>query len=531
MAIMGTNSNPPGEHMQNSVFLPRRGSGTAGVNPNHYHYERGLELAEAGKYQEALACMQEHLRTTGGNAQALNDTGAILYCLGHSDEAIEHFVKALSLQENSAEIVWNLVEAYLAVGKATGAMQLFDNMERLGILNVDVLNRTANIFLEQNNKANAIEMLLRSLQILPNQEILSPMIEVIRSKRPKIAFFCGGDGMGFLNEIIKFANPRFQVHVFEEQTEEELYELMKWSDISWFEWCTNLAVIGSKQPKVCKNIIRLHRYEAYAQWPQQVNWANIDILVNVGNSFVKDALIHMVPNLESQTSIVTIPNGVELEKFTFTERRRGKNIAFLSNLRMVKNPVFLLQCMQKLHYIDPEYRLFFGGIFQDQALEQYLKHMVDALDLRDVVFFDGWQEDVRAWLEDKHYIVSTSIIESQGMGILEAMACGLKPVIHNFPGADQIFPSEFLFNISEEFCEQILSDTYEPKRYRRFVEEDYPLEKQLTKTNNIFTQFEVEIDSQQAEPWLYNKSQNWNFEEIGLPAEFSAPTFENNLSV
>ncbi|GAI75341.1 unnamed protein product, partial [marine sediment metagenome] len=35
---------------------------------------------------------------------------------------------------------------------------------------------------------------------------------------------------------------RFEVRVFEGQTEEELYELMRWSDISWFEWCTNLAV-------------------------------------------------------------------------------------------------------------------------------------------------------------------------------------------------------------------------------------------------------------------------------------------------
>ena len=494
-------------------------------------YEKGLELAEASQHQEALGYIQEHLRTAPEDAAALNDVGAILHCLGRSNEAIEHFVKARKLKSDSTEIVWNLAEAYIVADQPHEAMKLFDDMEQMGILNPDILSRTANVFLNQDNKGDAIEVLQRSLQIWPNQEILKPMIEVIRSKRPKIAFFCGGDGMGFLNEIIKFAKQRFQVHVFEEQTEEELYELMKWSDISWFEWCTNLAVIGSKQPKVCKNIIRLHRYEAYEQWPEQVNWANIDILVTVGNSFVKDALIHTVPNLESQTSIVTIPNGVDLERFTFTERQRGKNIAFLSNLRTVKNPAFVLQCMQKLHYIAPEYRLFFGGIFQDQALEQYLKHMVDALDLRDVVFFDGWQEDVRSWLEDKHYIVSTSIIESQGMGILEAMACGLKPVIHNFPGADQIFPSEFLFNISEEFCEQILSDTYEPKRYRRFVEENYPLEKQLTKTNNIFTQFEVEIDSQQAEPWLYNKSQNWNFEEIGLPAEFSAPTFENNLSV
>jgi len=178
------NPKPPARASQSSSG--QRQNNVFG-KPNYY--EKGLELAEAGKYQEAISCMQEYLRTTSGNAQVLNDTGAILHCLGRSDEAIEHFVKALSYQEDSAEIVWNLVEAYLAVGKANEAMQLFDNMEQMGILNVDVLNRTANIFLEQNNKANAIEMLLRSLQSWPNQEILKPMLEVIRSKRPKIAFF------------------------------------------------------------------------------------------------------------------------------------------------------------------------------------------------------------------------------------------------------------------------------------------------------------------------------------------------------
>jgi hypothetical protein len=117
------------------------------------------------------------------------------------------------------------------------------------------------------------------------------------------------------------------------------------------------------------------------------------------------------------------------------------------------------------------------------------------------------------------------------MGLLEAMACGLKPVIHNFPGAEEIFPSEFLFNISEEFCEQILSDTYEPKGYRRFVEEIYPLQKKLSEINSIFTQFETEIDSQQARSVFCNNLQNLNLEEIRLPAEFSAPRFENNLTV
>jgi len=513
------NSNPPGEQTNNNVY------------ENANLHERGLQLAETGRYQEALVCMQEHLRTAPDDAESLNDTGAILHCLGRSNEAIDHFIKAQHLRNDSAEIVWNLAEAYIATGRAAEAAQLFDKMQQMDLLNADVLNRTASIFLNQNNKADAIEILLRSLRICPNQEILHPMIQVIRSKRPKVAFFCGGDGTTFLDEIIEFVKQRFEVRLFEGRTKEELYELMKWSDISWFEWCTNLAVIGSRAPKVCKNIIRLHRYEAYEQWPQLVNWTNIDNLITVGNSFVRDALLDKVPYIESQTPIATIPNGVNLEKFTFTDRPRDKNIAFLSNLRMVKNPAFVLQCMQKLHYMDPEHRLFFGGLFQDEALEHYLRHMVDALGLGDVVFFDGPQENVDSWLRDKHYIVSTSLIESQGMGLIEAMACGLKPVIHNFPGSDQIYPTEFLFNIAEDFCRHILSEQYEPQKYRRFVEENFALKNQLPKINNIFTKLEADIDAEKSGTPLYDNPQNLNPQTDELSSELNHETFEKNLTL
>jgi len=497
------------------------------VATNSNPYQRSVELAENGDYPEALACAQEHLRTAPEDVQALNDAGAILYCLGRPDEAIDHFVKARSLHGGSAEILRNLVEAYLAVGKANEVIQLFDDMEQMGILNTDILNRIANALLDQDNKGGAIEILQQSLQIAPDQKILEPMIEVIRSKMPKVSFFCGGDGMRSLNEITKFIKRRFEVHLFEDQTEKELYESMKSSDICWFEQCANLAVTASKMPKVCSEIIRLQHHEAYKQWPKEVNWANIDILVTVGNSFFRDALTQTVPKLDESTSIVTVPNGVNLEKFAFTNRQRGKNIAFLGNLGMVTNPAFVLQCMQKLHYIDPEYRLFFGEQFADAALEQYLRYMVDALGLRDVVFFappaflrkqEGGAEDVDCWLEDKHYIVSTSIIEGDGMGLLEGMACGLKPVIHNFPGAEQAFPSEFLFNISEEFCEQILSDKYEPQWYRRFVEENYPLENQLININDIFTQLEPE--SVTGDSWSGSQSQGGH---LSVDAEHRIP--------
>ncbi len=510
---------------------PFNGQMDYGAPGNVNHYEQGLRLAEAGQYQQALACMQEHLLIAGDDAQVLNDTGAILHCLGRSVEAIDHLVKARNLQNDSAEIVWNLVEAYLAVGRANEAIKLFDDMDQMNVLNLDVLNRAANIFLNQDNKAGAIEMLLRSLQICPDQEILRPMVEVIRSKRPKVAFFCGlKSDTKFLNDVYAFTERRFNVRFFEGEDVNQMYELMKWSDISWFEWCTNMAIEASKLPKVCRNIVRLHRFEAYGQWPGQIRWENIDALITVGNSFVEDALLKQVPDIRNRTQLITIPNGVNLNKFEFIDRARGKNIASVGYLNMRKNPMFLLQCMQKLHYIDPEYKLFFAGNFQDSMLEQYIKHVVQALKLTDVVFFDGWQEDVNTWLKDKHYIVSCSIGESQGMGLLEAMACGLKPVIHNFPGADQIFPSEFLFNIAEEFSEQICSASYEPRRYRRFVEDNYSLKSQLTKINNVFTQLEAEIDSQQAGIPFNNNLHDWNNGEVGQSKEFGVSAFEKNFA-
>jgi len=145
-------------------------------------YQKALELAEAGRHEEALEYIQEYLNLSPNNAEALNDAGAILHCLNRSDEAVEYLVKARNLQPDSAEIMWNLSETYLAVGKAAEAMKLLDDMKRMGILNADVLNRTADVLLNEGNLVDAIKMLHRSLELSPDQEILQPMIEVIQHR-------------------------------------------------------------------------------------------------------------------------------------------------------------------------------------------------------------------------------------------------------------------------------------------------------------------------------------------------------------
>jgi len=150
------------------------------VNLNDY--QKALELAETGKHEEALGYIQEYLSSSPNDAEALNDAGAILHCLERSEEAVKYLVKARNLQPDSAEIIWNLSETYLADGKANKAMELFDDMDRMGILNADVLNRTAEVLLNEDNLVDALETLHRSLELSPNQEILQLIIEVIRNR-------------------------------------------------------------------------------------------------------------------------------------------------------------------------------------------------------------------------------------------------------------------------------------------------------------------------------------------------------------
>ncbi|NLH15238.1 MAG: glycosyltransferase [Phycisphaerae bacterium] len=454
---------------------------------------QGIALAEEGRAEEAAQCFEDYLRHRPDDAAAWNDAGVVLFSLGRNGDAVACLERARELIADDPEICRNLVRAYLAAGQYERTKQCLADLEQSGRLEDVWIEETARSIWTGGNPAGAMESVLLGIQFFPDSGILLRLAETIRNSRPGVAFFCGGDGPTFLRQIEAFVRLRFPVRIFEGNTIPEVHQLMNHSDISWFEWCTELAEIGSRHAARCKKIIRLHRYEAYLDWPKRVNWDSVDVLITVGNRFVREALLEQQPNLASRIRMETIPNGVDLDRIRFQRRKRGKRLAFIGDTRMVKNPMLLLQCMDELHHCDSDYHLHIAGKIQDKSLDQYLRHMVRSLGLGNVVHFDGWQEDIPAWLADKHYIVCTSVIESQGMGILEAMAAGLKPVIHDFPGAQDTFGSEWLFRTPREFRNRIESTDYFPQQYRAFVERKYSLVRQLDRVGGVLTELESRI--------------------------------------
>ena len=145
-------------------------------------YVRAMEQAEAGHYEEAMAYLENYLTENDRDAEAHNDAGAILLMQNQTDRAIEHLSKAHDLYSDSAEITWNLSEALLVGGQAEKAAALFGSMEQMGILSTDMLNRTAAALIDDQKPADALPLLQKSLDLEPDQEILGPIIEVVRSK-------------------------------------------------------------------------------------------------------------------------------------------------------------------------------------------------------------------------------------------------------------------------------------------------------------------------------------------------------------
>jgi len=309
-----------------------------------------------------------------------------------------------------------------------------------------------------------------------------------KDRRVRIAFFCGPDRK-FLPDIVDHFSKRteeYEVQVFHSKSVKDFTDTLAWSDISWFEWCDNLIVEASKLPKVCRLVCRLHRYEAFTRMPAQVDWSKVDILILVAHH-IKDALKMQIPDMDERVNVQVIYNGVNLKRFVYRERKKGYNIAYIGYLNYRKNPSLLLQCIRYLVDRDPRYVLHIAGRYQDMESKLYIDQMVGNLDLRDNIVFHGWIDDLNSWLEDKHFLLSTSIHEGCPCGIMEAMASGLKPLIHNFFAAEELYPRKYIFNTLDEFANMVTSDDYSPAEYRKYIENNYSLERQLGEIESAFT--------------------------------------------
>lgn len=429
-----------------------------GMEPIKKQIKENVQLLiDDNKLNEALNLIEEYSKINSEDIEIYSMRAIILIMQQKVDEAEKVLKDGLNIDGKNFDLNYNLAYLYEQNHKFSYALKCY----KKALENCNDKNIKADI-------AITIE------KISSEHSIMS-----IDDKK-KIVFFVKTGMDSFLEDIISGLSDEYETKKIIVTDLKQIDEGMKWADICWFEWCDELVAYGSKLDLVRekKVICRLHSYEAFAGYPSNVNWDNVDKIVFVGENIRKFTIDKYKIN-ENKT--ILIPNGVNINEYIFKERKSGFNIAYVGYINYKKGPMLLLNTFKAVYDKDNRYKLYIAGEFQDDRDVLYFQQMIKEFGIEKNVFFEGWQDNLDKWLENKDYILCTSILESQNMSVMQAMCKGIKPIVHNFVGARGVYYDKYIWNTIGEAVEMIISKDYSSDEYRKFITDKYSLEKQMYK--------------------------------------------------
>lgn len=427
------------------------------------------KLIDANALEEAKALVEQYKNIAINDAEAYSMDAVILIMENKFAEAEEVLREGLNIDESNFDLNYNL--AYIYEHKK-------DLKQALWYYNKSLYN------CDNEDMSKEINEIINTIQ----QE---HSIKTIENKK-KIAFFVKQGMDSFLNDIINGISGEYETEKIVVTDFKQIDEGMQWADACWFEWCDELVIYGSNLPmaKEKKIICRLHSYEAFTDYPSKVNWNTVDKLVFVAEhikNFVTDKF-----NINNE-KVAVIPNGIDINKWTFKERKPGFNIAYVGYINYKKGPMLLLHTFKAIYDKNHRYKLYIAGKFQDDRDVLYFNQMIKEFGIEKNIVYEGWKDNLDEWLEDKNYILCTSILESQNMSVMQAMVKGIKPIVHNFVGAKTIYPKEYVWNTIDEAVSNLRSGEYNSYEYNDFIKQKYSLEKQTLSIINLLESIEKSI--------------------------------------
>ncbi len=421
----------------------------------------GETLFSENRIEEAEECFLSVVESDLNNKEAYNNLGVIAFQREDTEKAIDYFTRSLEI----------------------------DPFYRDAIVNYANLLRTL------NQLQIAVPLLEKIAEINPDDKEIIQLLEEIRStpqSRSKIAILCLPGYESFLVGIVNFLKTRYEVRTCYTEDEQEVDSTVEWADIVWLEWANGMAAhVTHKLPYISQKIVicRIHSYEVLNNYLPLIDWSKINTAIFVSDH-VMDIAYETYPSIANETKCLVIKNGVDLQKFTFKKRKPGFNLAISGDINHKKNPAMWVEIMNRLVKLNPQYTLKIAGDFQEPQYKYYFDNIIPGLGLEKNIEFSGRVKDIPEWFEKEeiNYLLTTSIFESFGYGIAEAMAMGYKPLIHNFPNAKDNWPCNCLFNSIDELIEILTNDeNYNSEEYHEFVKSRYSLNSQLEAIDLMLT--------------------------------------------
>lgn len=292
-----------------------------------------------------------------------------------------------------------------------------------------------------------------------------------------IAFFSADPGNHkFISPIIsRLIDEGHQCMLFNNWT------IVEEADVYWFDFCDNNLIVATRENKdelASKKVIaRLHAVEYYMGFHNSIDWTCVDHLI-----FVSDHLKRMCNIPAEAVYQHVIHNGIDLSKLTFQERKPGKVIGYAGNIVPTKGILPMFHYFKQLLNLDSAYTLKMVGLNRFHGREgEYYNFYKTKLGER--IMEAGETESINNWLNGIDYLWQPSLTESFSLIVGEAMAKGIKPIINDFYGAKELWPSSLIYDDFDSFY-RILKDPYESMNYRDYVGR-YSLDKQMEKIKEL----------------------------------------------
>lgn len=240
-----------------------------------------------------------------------------------------------------------------------------------------------------------------------------------------------------------------------------------------------------------KVICRMIDIEVWQQHYMAPKWDVVTDIVFIAPHIRNLVDIDTLPLIDrDKTKIHTIPCAVNLDRYRFAERGPGFDIAVVGERWMSKGADYILQIALKLKKIDSRYKIHWLGKRSDYQWE--LAYFDDFIEHHNLpIEITNWLEGdnaVDGFLEGKNYLLSASHKEAFGYNIAEAMAKGIKPVVHRFYGADDLWPGMTWSSIDEAILRITENHNYRSGEYRQYlIDHGYTLPQMMEKFDAIIS--------------------------------------------
>lgn len=264
-----------------------------------------------------------------------------------------------------------------------------------------------------------------------------------------------------LYDVRTFRQPQSKIHIERYQNflyKKNLLRLMRWSDITFFEFANKPLAVASNLKKASKIVVRLHRYELFS-WADQVDWLNVDKVILVGSAMQR-GFVKKFPFMKEKTTVIY--NDIDTNIFIPINKSLNNAIGIAGVITPRKRVYELILTFYELQKHLPNIKLRICGSSMSDNEEYYVntKELVTNLNLKEKVFFDGHFENVDElvkWLNQIDILICNSYHESFHYTSHEAMACGRYALTHFWDGAEEFFNQEQIYRTDHELIRKVQS--------------------------------------------------------------------------